>query len=461
MRSIVYYLMCLAHRLAKKAVKQDRDPLSIRFVDITEKEITENQTVFLEIGSSDETGESTKEEVKISELYPVENAVPLGSNCHLRSSFAQGASSKNERQHLAGSFSPDLWREFIDGASIPEGFRNAGLKYAGYIASGRNSWCLPSWIWTNAAIVRYLCAVGHIDQARCVGDKLLSQQENDGGWVVRSDYTSSAEVPVIAPNDSAYIANNACLELYEKTQQIKYLEAAERCADWIIETARPDGLVWTGLNRNSGEWLKSHTIVDTGFTAGLFAKLFLLKNEARYKDFLERFAHQFVDLFFDPQKDGFATSIDRKNRKVGGRFARGQAWALEGLIPTFKALRSEWLRNIIEANLESLLRHQLPNGAWPYNLDRPYYGEDCKGVPVIAKAMLDWNVVNGDQGLAEPAQRAIDWCKAHTALSGQARGGIFSFNLEGAVVHNLYTKTAFVYSSAYALECLGILHSYE
>lgn len=461
MREAIYRLMCFAHYLTKKILLLHREPIDIRFVDVGVQEISEDGTVHFSglLGLSLKNQHDVR--VRLNQLYPVENAVPLRSNYHLSSSFKQRPPTRclfgDERQQ----FTPELWRHFINRAEIPAGYRNGGLKYAGYIASGRNSWCLPSWIWTNGAIVRYFCASGEVDQATLIGDLLLTLQAREGGWVVRSDYSADDEIPVVAPNDSAYIANNACLQLYGITHDDKYLSAARQCADWIMETARPDGLVWTGYDNRNGAWLKRHTIVDTGFTAGLFAHLYMLTGEGCYRSFLERFVERFIELFYDPRTGGFSTSIDEQNRKIGGRFARGQAWALEGLIPAYRALGGERLRGIVEATTDSLLRRQLRNGGWAYNFDRTYYGEDCKGVPVIAKALLEWNAIAFDERLCASARRAMDWCKARTALYGEAQGGIFSFNMEGAVVHNFYTETAFVYSSAYALESLKLLASYE
>lgn len=452
MKTLIYRVVSLAHLFVSIALRRRREPVHIRFVDVTFGDICNDGTViYFGLQSSIANGSPAKS-VALDQLFPVENPVPRGTNPHLRTSFKSRLVPRPQLSVGDQEFSPAIWRKFIDQANIPDGYRNAGLKYAGYIASGRNSWCLPSWIWTNAAIVRCMCLFGEIEQALVVGDKLLAMQKDEGGWIVRSDYTPYDEIPIMAPNDSAYIANNSFLSLYANTGEVKYLKAAQKCADWIMDTARPDGLVWTGYDQKSCQWIKRHTIVDTGFTAGLFAKLCLITGDIRYRKFLERFVDRFVELFFDPKSGCFATSIDEKEVKVGGRFARGQAWALEGLIPAYAVLRNESIKAIINASVDSLLREQLPNGGWAYNFDRAYYGEDCKGIPVIAKSLMEWHAVVGDDRLLLSARRALDWCVTRTTLSGEAAGGIFSFNLEGAVVHNLYTETAFVYSSAYALE---------
>ncbi len=294
-----------------------------------------------------------------------------------------------------------------------------------------------------------------------MADLLLGKQEECGGWIVRSDYGPEGEIPVLAPNDSAYIANNALLHVHRATGNEKYLKAALRCADWILESARPDGLVWTGCDANTGEWLRRYTIVDTGFTAGLFSELYMLTEKEEYRRFLERFVARFVELFWDPETALFATTVDLDERRIGGHFARGQAWALEGLIPACAALGPPAWERVVQANVESLLRAQLPNGGWAYNISRAYFGEDGKGVPVIAKALMRWHGRRPDARLVESARRALKWCEKRTRLRGPARGGIFSYNLEGAVVHNFYTSTAFVYASAYALETRDLVHASE
>jgi len=459
MRDAYYVVMCFLHRIAKKLLKKHREPIGLRFVDVTDKDIREGGTVVFQGLPNSQVRDVGDGKVSISQLYPVENACPKYANPHLQRSFT--IKRVRLRLNKGKRFSPNIWRSFINRSEIPIGYRNEGLRYAGYIASGRESWCLPSWIWTNAAIVRYFCSAGEIDRAVQIGARLLAKQDRTGGWVVRSDYTVTGEVPVLAPNDSAYIANNALLELYKATGNEIYLDSAIRCADWIIASARPDGLVWTGFGVSNSTWLKDYTIVDTGFTAGLFASLYMLTADDRYRRFLRSFIRRFVEVFYDPKSNLFATSIDKNNKMVGGRFARGQAWALEGLIPAYTVLRAGWIKEVILENTKTIISKQLSNGGWPYNFHRAYLGEDCKGVPVLAKALLDWHRVQNDQRLVVSAQNALNWATYRTSLYGDSKGGIFSYNSEGAVVHNFYTKTAFVYSTVYALEAWADLNEYH
>lgn len=350
----------------------------------------------------------------------------------------------------------DLWRQFTDDSVITGDDEFNGMHYAGYILEA-GKWCLPSWIWTNAAIIRVLASDGRIDLAKKKGALLASRQLDCGGWIVRNDYDSNGAIPMLAPNDSAYIANNAFLTLYKSTHDVSYLGIAEKCAAWIMETSRKDYMVYTGYNLRDGLWDKRNIIVDVGFTGGLFANLYMLTGKKVYRDFLLRFSNRYIELFYNPAFKGFATSIDCNNQQQGGFFGRGQAWALEGLIPAYKATGSPVIKEVIEHVVNTLVRLQNLDGSWSYNLSRRNLGNDCKGVPVIAKALADWYEITGDCRLIESVSRAYGWCCRHTCQSGEATGGIFSFCTEGGVVKDLYASCAFVYSAAYALELHAFL----
>lgn len=392
------------------------------------------------------------------QAFPVENIVEENVLPELKLSF-QGKGHKHKKG-IAETVAIKKWKCFIEKSKIPDNYRNGGLCYAGYIADCE-SWCLPSWIWTNAAIVRVLCKED-LPQAKKMADKLLSLQCECGGWIVRNDYSESGMIPMLAPNDSAYLANNAMLSVYKRTKERQYLESAEKCADWIMKTARNDGLVWVGMNARTGQWIRKNNIVDIGFTAGLFAELYVLTEKECYKSYLKKFTSAYMKLF--RKADGsFATGLNEKDEQIGGAFGRGQAWALEGLIPAYQVLKTDELKNSIEAIIKNLLKKQIASGGWPYNLDRTLLGVDCKATSVIGTSLIKWYPYSSDkENIKKAVRSAICWCLKNTVNDeSEASGGIFSYCMEGAIVHHLYTSTAFVYSSAYAIEMLTMAKNME
>lgn len=353
-----------------------------------------------------------------------------------------------------------LWYNFIENSIVPNPNMFKGFHYAGYILESRQ-WCLPSWIWTNAAIVRLYVKEGQLEKAKSLGANLEKMQQSCGGWIVRYDHDSRGDIPMLAPNDSAYIANNAFLSLYRATNEIKYLTIALRCADWIMTTCRFDSMVLTGYNIRDKKWDTNNIIVDVGFTAGLFADLFEITHEEKYKEYLIKFSKKYIELFFDPQAHLFATSIDKNDNRQGGFFARGQAWALEGLISAYRITSDECIREVIEKNISAILDCMNDDGSWPYVLNRKLMGNDCKGVSVIAKSLMEWYVITGDEKLANTVNKSLSWCVNHTLSEGKGRGGIYSYSTEGAIVKDFYTSCAFVYASAYAIELENLLKRYN
>ena len=451
---MIYRLYGLMHKTAKSILKRNSDLKStVKLVSFDQDKfsVSDKCNIEIEEGFFINEYEFEGEDISIDKqmVYPVENLVPSKFDMHYPNSF----SAKKYKVSYAANIAEaeNLWPKFIQSAMIPIGYRNGGCYYGGYIHECQQ-WCLPSWIWTNAAIVRYYCLCGNIEEAKRLGDLIISQQQPCGGWIVRNDYSEDGVMPELAPNDSCYIALNCCLALYSVTKEERYLNSAKRNADWVLETARTDGMVYFGYNTKKKEWIKDRNIVDTGFTAGLFAKLVEITKEEKYKEFLGKFVKTYINIFYMPDKKCFATAIDGQDNQLGGAFGRGQGWALEGLIPAYRVLKDREIKRVISETIATLLECQMKNGGWSYNLLRPMMGIDCKGVPVIAKCMVEWYQEEKNEDLIVAAKKAMNWCARHTVITGERAGGIFSYTTEGAIVHHMYTSTALVYSSAYAAE---------
>lgn len=445
-----YEIYGAIHKTLKKILKRNNDlPNTVKLVNfpaqMARKELfTIRNAAFV---NEKKTEAST---IKKTDVYPVENLVNSDFDPVYPLSFWKRKSVKSYVSSIGEAAA--LWPDFLEASEIPNGYRNAGIHYAGYIQNCME-WCLPSWMWTNAALVRYYCSVGKIERAKKLGDLIIGQQQQCGGWIVRNDYTRKGVSPQLAPNDSCYIALNCCLSLYETTGEQRYLDSAIRNAKWTEETARPDGMVWFAYDTKKEEWIKDRNIVDTGFTAGLFAKLYEITKEEHYLCFLQRFITSYIKAFYMPNEKCFSTAIGENDCQYGGAFGRGQGWALEGLIPAYRVLKDENIKKVIKECVGTLLNLQLKNGGWSYNLLKPMMGEDCKAVPVIARCLLEWYEI-GDKNsqIIHAVKKALEWCAKHTVSVGDAKGGIFSYTIEGAVVHHMYTSTAFIYGSSYALE---------
>lgn len=458
---MIYELYGFAHKIVKKLLHRNISDSAYRMICISSEYVDEFSYIQLPVRSVDDYINDLSpipNQIRQKEVYPTENIVAAASFPSFKDSFSVIQKCDENKLGIDKKDAIQAWLDFVDSSVIPEGFRNEGLHYAGYIWDCEE-WCLPSWIWTNAALVRMYCSLNEIAKAGNIADKLIDQQLECGGWIVRNDYDREGAAPILAPNDSAFIANNGCLEYYLCSKDKKYLLSAIKCAEWIINTARDDGMVYVGYNTKRKQWQLKHNIVDVGFTAGLFARLYKITGEDKYLIFLNKFTQRFIELFYIPPKHGFATSLDEHDHQHGGMFGRGQAWALEGLIPAYRVLMDDNLYNVIDSTIDNLLHVQDKSGGWSYNLSKPLMGIDCKATAIIACSIMDWFEDNPTNfKLKAAAEKALNWCVSHTMCDGKARGGIFSYTIEGAIVHHMYTRTAFVYGSSYAIYLHRILN---
>jgi len=393
--------------------------------------------------------------IERSQIYPNDNAI--SPNLRIELAY-QGINAKALHEPVSTceiTTYEELLHHFIYHAKIPQPWRNAGLYYAGY-SLDQQQYILPSWIWTNGIVVEYLAKYGQTSDALDLANRLLDLQLDSGGWVVRYDYTDLklGVSPVVAPNDSAHCADHGLLTAYEVSGDAKYLLAAEKCAIWIMNDGHDDGLILHGYNVMKNQWETGFNIVDIGFSAGLFCSLYKYTGKKDYLDFAGRFLSRYIELFY--RGDGvFATSLKDNVRFGKGIFARGLSWALEGMIPYYELTNDPSIGKIVDDTVKFLLNNQCRNGGWRYNLRSDpvgwFSGYDNKGVPVIAASLDRWKKNRSQQAaqLDGAVRAAIEWSLRQARKESPGRGGVFSCNFEGAVIHSPNTSVAFVYSNCY------------
>jgi hypothetical protein len=352
-------------------------------------------------------------------------------------------------------------KNFIEMAQIPSGWRYSGLYYAGFSLE-KKQYIMPSWLWINGKIVHYLIESDQSEKAIALADRLLSLQLTSGGWIVRYDYKNcdAGVCPVIAPNDSAHCSDHGLLSAYKVSGDRKYLHAAEKCASWIMTEGQDNGLILYGYNLESKKWELNQNIVDIGFSSSLFCSLYYYTENKDYLNFAKKFLTSYIRIFY--RGNGIFYSSTWNNRPTGkGIFARGLAWALEGMIPYYELTNDHFIGNIIDDTVCFLIKHQHHQGGWLYNL-RPgpvglFSGFDNKGTPVIANSLSRWKKSRPDKSkiIDDSVRLSIKWCIEHIKHTPPGAGGIFSSNFEGGVVHSPNTEVAFVYSNCYLYDLIN------
>lgn len=320
---------------------------------------------------------------------------------------------------------------------------------------------LNSWIWGSGIVIRALLArwrdTGNEnlrDHAEMSGKKLLDLQDDDGGFVVRWDYPRDTESGIErwrAPNDSAFLASNGLIHLYRVTNNSEYLRASIEVGQWILENAlADDGKLAVG--QCDGNWDFSWLYVDAGFVIGLFRKLYEETGDPRWKSGGKRFFSWYVEHMFVEEDGLFIKTWRARGDNQYEKYARGQGWALDGMIDASILLNDRSAEAIAVKLADTLVEHQRGDGGWNYLLDEPSSGVENKGTPVIAYHLARLGEQMNESKYTAAALRAIRWCEANQQLQFEAGyGGISSWSREGNIVGDRQATTAFGYANAYYL----------
>ena len=269
--------------------------------------------------------------------------------------------------------------------------------------------------------------------------------------MVRWDIDSSNKVnPLIAPNDLSILASKVFLDYYKTFNVRKYLDLAISIADWIISSGTDEnGLVYSGYSLLSKEFAKNWLYVDSGFTASFFVNLFEVTNKSIYKDYAIHFAHSFIKRF---SYNGLYRKTATPNGDNNTLFARGQAWALDGLISVYTLTRDKVIESNILNAIDELMKYQNEDGSWNYVLNKPKWGIGNKATPIIAYQLKRFNAVyktNRDD-IINTISSAIAWCTKNIYVN-EDYIGISGYNIEGSIVGKRNNDTALTYSLAYYL----------
>ena len=262
-----YRAIGIVHRILKKLLGKETADYDGSFIAISEEGLYLIYKIDINKPSyfNDKQVLMSKSEIQSKALFYGEN---VGINIKVK------CKKDSETEIVECNIIPEdpasAWLFCLKNSIVGNGFKNTGLCLNGYILD-IHQFCLSSWIWTSAAVARFFVKSADLDRARVISEAFLREQQECGGWIVRYDFSGLNVYPMLAPNDSAYIANNSLLALYRATHEVVYLEGARKCASWIMKTVRPDGLVSNGFNISSSSWEDGCIIIDTGFTAGLFA----------------------------------------------------------------------------------------------------------------------------------------------------------------------------------------------
>ena len=277
----------------------------------------------------------------------------------------------------------------------------------------------------SASIIYTLLKIYDFDQDERIlegipewGDFLLSMQSKDEetyGAFHYSYYPSSGTKEESFPVGTTALSIFTLLDLYERTDDSRYLESAKLGGDWLTTMQRPDGVMYAYKNEVSGgEWAygENESLLYNGQVLSALSRLYITTGETRYYDVAERIAQHFSARV---EKEGCFLGDDY-------RWANpiSSAWVAMSLLDFYKINREDYYKNIILKCSDELLKRQakdinnpLYHGSW-------YRAYSTSGNGWLGEVMMEMyrfcqeQNVDGCDEYKEAILRVIRWVIQNT-----------------------------------------------
>ncbi len=305
----------------------------------------------------------------------------------------------------------------------------------------------------SASIVYTLLRIYDFDQDERIlegipgwGNFLLSMQSKDEetyGAFHYSYYPSSGTKEKSFPVGTTALSIFTLLDLYERTNDSRYLESAKLGGDWLTTMQRPDGVMYAYKNDASGgEWVygENESLLYNGQVLSALSRLYITTGETRYYDVAERIAQHFSARV---EKEGCFLGDDY-------RWANpiSSAWVAMSLLDFYPINQEDYHKDIILKCSAELVKRQpkdignpLYHGSW-------YRAYSTSGNGWLAEVMMEMYRFCQDQNMdgcdqyKQAIARVIRWVIQNTYSEEdtfflkepeKAIGGIF-WNYEDSYV---------------------------
>jgi hypothetical protein len=227
----------------------------------------------------------------------------------------------------------------------------------------------------SASIIYTLLKIYDFDQDERIlegipkwGDFLLSMQSKDEetyGAFHFSYYPSSGTKELSFPVGTTALSIFTLLDLYERTDDSRYLESAKLGGDWLTTMQKPDGIMYAYKDQQGGEWFygEKESLLYNGQVLSALSRLHIITGEERYYNAAERIAQH------------FSVRVEREGCFLGDDYRVknpiSSAWVVRSLLDFYQISQDDCYKNIILKCGAELLKRQakdinypLYNGSW-------------------------------------------------------------------------------------------------
>jgi rhamnogalacturonyl hydrolase YesR len=307
----------------------------------------------------------------------------------------------------------------------------------------------------SASIIYTLLKIYDFDQDERIlegiprwGDFLLSMQSKDEetyGAFHYSYYPRSGTKQLRFPVGTTALSIFTLLDLYERTDDSRYLESAKLGGDWLTTMQKPDGTMYGYKNPSSGGgWVydERDSLLYDGQVLSALSRLYRISGETRYYDAAERIAQHFSARV---EEEGCYLGDDYRSKNP-----ISSAWVAMSLLDFYQINKEDYYKNMILKCSDELLKRQVKDINNPLYHGSWYRAYSTSGNGWLAEVMMEMyrfcqeQNIDGCDKYKEAIVRVIRWIIQNTYSEEntfflkepeKAIGGIF-WNYE-----NRYVRT--------------------
>ena len=245
----------------------------------------------------------------------------------------------------------------------------------------------------SASIIYTLLKIYDFDQDERIlegipkwGDFLLSMQSKDEetyGAFHYSYYPPSGKKEGSFPVGTTALSIFTLLDLYERTDDSRYLESAKLGGDWLTTMQRPDGIMYAYKDQLGKKWVygEKESLLYNGQVLSALSRLYIITGETKYYDAAERIAQHFSARV---EKEGCFLGDDYRCKNP-----ISSAWVAMSLLDFYQINKEDYYKNIILKCSDDLLKRQAKDINHPLYLGSWYRVYSTSGNGWLAEVMME------------------------------------------------------------------------
>ncbi len=262
------------------------------------------------------------------------------------------------------------------------------------------------------SLLKYLYSINKdsklIDFARTSGDWLIRLAEKYNGIIVMG-IKDGNEVRQAYAFDNG-ICCKGFLDLYDLTGDRKYLEYAEKIADWLVNKAlNEDGSVKPMFDIDTGNfvqdekiWYKASGSFHSKITISLL-QLYSINKDDKIRDA----AMKVCDWALGQQKPDGSFAVNKYNRSVN---LHAHCYTIETLLYAYESQNMRKFFEAAEKGVDWILNVQEPDGSiWLWHGDRFAKMKASYAIAQATRLFLLMHMLTGKANLKDSAKKALDF----------------------------------------------------